>query len=57
LTKDPLIYSVSHFTSGGLELFLGGAKPTKAYRRDGTDYQQTTISKTVLSNHAMWYTA
>jgi len=24
LTKTPLIYSVSHFNSGGLELCLGG---------------------------------
>jgi len=30
LSKIPLIYSVSRFNLGGLELFLGGDKPTTA---------------------------
>ena len=36
LTKTQLIYSVSRFNLGGLELCLWGAKPTKAppWRRD-----------------------
>jgi len=29
-----------------------GAKPTKARCGDGTSYQETSISKTVLPNHA-----
>jgi len=38
---------------GELELF-GGTKPTKAPCGDGTDYQQTSILKTVSPNHARW---
>jgi len=36
LTKIPLTYSVSRFNFGGFGVFLGGAKPTKALRGDGT---------------------
>jgi len=36
LTKTPLIYSVSCFNLGGLELCLG-AKLTKTPRGDGTE--------------------
>jgi len=36
LTKIPLIYSVSYFNVGGLELCLGGLSPPKAPRGDGT---------------------
>jgi len=37
---------------GGLKICLVGAKPTKTSCGDGTGYQQTSISKTVLPNHA-----
>jgi len=37
---------------GDLEICLVGAKPTKASCGDGTGYQQTSISKTILPNHA-----
>jgi len=36
LTKTPLIYSVSRFNLGGLELCLGGISPPKPPRGDGT---------------------
>jgi len=49
LTKNPLIYDVSLFN---LEICLVGVKPTKAPCGDGTGYQETSISKTVLPNHA-----
>jgi len=39
LTKTPLIYSVSRFNLGGVELCLGEAKPTKAHM--GTGLQQS----------------
>ena len=48
--KHPLIYSVSHFTLEGLELFLRSKAPCG----DGIGYQQPSISKTVLPNHARW---
>jgi len=35
-----------------LEICLVGAEPTKAPCGAGTGYQQTSISKTVLPNHA-----
>jgi len=53
LTKNPLIYIVSPFTLGDLELCLGEDKPTNP-RGDGTGYHQTSISKTVLPNHVRW---
>jgi len=37
LTKTRLIYSVSRFNFGGLELCLGGLSPPKPLRGDGTD--------------------
>ena len=42
------------FRIGGLGALYGGAKPTKAPRGDRYGYQQTSISKTVLPNHAKW---
>ena len=36
LTKIPLIYSVSYFSLGGLELCLGGLSPPKPPSGDGT---------------------
>jgi len=36
----------------GLGYLSGGDKPTKAPFGDGTGYQETSISKTVLPNHA-----
>ena len=44
LSKIPLIYSVSLFILGGLELCLGGAKPTRAPRGDGTDVIASTVA-------------
>ena len=38
LTKTQLIYSVSRFNLGGLELCLGRLSPPKLPRGDGTDY-------------------
>jgi len=52
--KNPLINSVSHITLGGLGTLFGWDKSTKAPRGNGTGYQQTSISTTVLSNHARW---
>jgi len=37
---------------GSLEICLVGTKPTKTTCGDGTGYQETSISKTVLPNHA-----
>jgi len=37
-----------------LEICLVGAKPTKATCGDGTGYQETSISKPVLPNHAIF---
>jgi len=51
LTNNPLIYSVSYFSFGGFVAFLGD----QAHQNpcgDGTGYQQTSISKTVLPNYA-----
>ena len=45
--------SVSYFNFGGLAAFLGGWDH-QSLRGDGTGYQQTSISKTVLPDHASW---
>jgi len=37
---------------GRLEICLAGAKPTKAPCGDETGYQETSISKNLLTNHA-----
>jgi len=37
---------------GGLEICLVGTKPTKVPCGEGTGYQGTSFSKTVLPNHA-----
>jgi len=36
----------------GLKICLVGAKPNKVPSGDGTGYQETSISKTVLPKHA-----
>jgi len=51
LTKKTLIYCVSHW---GLGAVFWDTRPTKAPRGDETGYQQTSVSKTVLPNHASW---
>jgi len=48
-----MIYSISHFTLVDWS-FVCGAKPTKAPRGHRTGYQQPSISKNVLANHARW---
>jgi len=47
-----VINSVSQFNWMGLEICLVGAKTTKHPYGDGTGNQETSISKTVLPNHA-----
>jgi len=44
LSKISLIYSVSRFNLGGLEVCLGRAKPTKAPRGDGTGVIASTVA-------------
>jgi len=46
-----------HISHWGLGALFGGVKTTKAAkvpRSDGTGYQNTSITKTVLPNHARW---
>jgi len=53
LTKNPLILVFHISIWWGVELGLG-AKSTEVPRGDETGYQQTSIAKTVLPNHARW---
>jgi len=43
LTKNPLIYVVSHYTLPGVGVLFGKLRPVGLE----TDYQQTSISKTL----------
>jgi len=47
-------FIVFHISYWGAWSFVWGAKPTKDPRSDVTGYQQTSISKIVLPNHARW---
>jgi len=49
--KKTLIYSVLQFNLGSLEIVWWGLSPPKPCG-DGTGYQETSISKILLSNHA-----